>query len=182
SKEDTSEVENHKPIRKPNAELVLLKKGSLLTFPLSQLPFKLSDTYLTIQHVMDDNGNLYRLGVKGTFTDSTVTRHYALNLLEPYVWVVSSSADAPPKETKYMQRLKVVAQWMEEKKKQLKLEPNSTPQDVHNRLATEKGKERTQGWYWFEWHKSNKSLFPAEHDPRNFFKQYKEISFSKGNR
>lgn len=182
SEDDTEAIDNHTKLKVFESQLVTLEKGSSLIFVPSMLPHELSDHYLKIQHVLDGKGQLYRLCVEGIFTDARIIRHYELNLLEPKVWVASSSVNASVKETKYVKRRKVVDKWMEAKKKHLNLKPDSTPQEIHDRLTTQSGKEKTQGWYWREWHGLDSDLFPLGYDERNFFKQYKEISFSKGNR
>jgi len=176
SQSDTYPLNNHTNIACSASSLISFPKSQQLFFQPSKFPYTQSDEYLTIQHVIDEKGSYYRLGVEDIFGTGVRVKHHTLNLFE--VYINPKPFKSPSKK---QQRLEFVNDWMETKKKELKLKSNAVPQEIHKKLTSIQGTEPTQKWYWLEWHELDKKLFPVDVDTRNFFsKDYKLIKFSKG--
>lgn len=178
---DTVDLENHTMLDDYRSTPKDLNIGSTIFFNLSVLPYKLSDHFLSIQHFFDEDGHLYRLCSDSDFGSTNFVRYLTVDLLDASIFVISSSPLSEPRETKAQRRIRVVNDWMTDKKVELGLSAEASPQDVHDTLTENHQREKTQQYYWDEWQRIDPVLFPDGMDSRNFFnRDYRQIRFSRG--
>lgn len=147
-----------------NVNQVSIPKGTRLFIPLADLPFRQTDTDLTIQYAINDKSECLQFISKSLF-DDYVVRHLTITLLDGTITVQSCQ----PKLTKInkpVRQLNTAKQWYENKRSQLCL--NSIAEvDIHY---------HNLGWtrhdFWQEWAEINPTDFenkPTKTKIENFY-------------
>lgn len=148
-----------------NVNPVVIPEDTQLFIPLADLPFKQTDTDLTIQYALDRNGECLQFISESLF-DDYVVRQLTFTLINGSITVQSTKKPKVAKINKPDRQLNTVKQWYEYKKKELCLK-SITEVDAHY-----KNLRWTRREFWQEWAKINPTDFedkPTKTKIENFY-------------
>lgn len=147
-----------------NVKPVSIAKGTRLFIPLADLPFKQTDTDLTIQYALNSNGEYLQFVSKSSFDDYTV-RYLSVNLLDGSI-TIKSDNPKPVKKNKPERQLITATQWYEEQMIKLGLTSIEEVDTYYHNLKW------THRHYWKKWSEMNAADFeplPSDATIQNFY-------------